>query len=410
MPPLAGLAIALLPDLAKRVADDVLPDVERRISDAVRDFLGVDDVAEARRRIEDPQIAAELRVRLAAIEAEARRAEQAAETTRIRAEVAATAARLHDRQDARSMLTALTGQGSAIAAGPVVVSVVVTGGFFATLLYLIAGGLEVVEADRELLQIVNIAVGALTAGFATVVSFWLGSSEGSRRKDVTAAVTQNAVAELQRETTQTTRQLASEQSRQTNALIEKVAQPMGLAAALPATPSTCKNARQFHACMEIVLRHEGGYVDHPDDPGGATNMGITHRTLAAWRGVERCTRDEVRALTVEEAKEIYRANYWNALNCDQLPAGVDLVTFDFGVNAGVGRSARMLQRILSVAADGQIGPITVGAAQRSDAAWIVERFSEDRLGYYRALRHWATFGRGWSRRTSETREAALAMT
>ena len=147
----------------------------------------------------------------------------------------------------------------------------------------------------------------------------------------------------------------------------------------------------------------------PADPGGATNMGITHKTLAASRGVESVTKQEVKDLTLDEAKEIYRVNYWNALNCDQLPAGVDLVVFDFGVNAGVGRSARLLQDIASVKADGQVGTITLGAVQRLGADFIVSRFSEGRMEHYRGLSTFPTFGKGWTRRTTETREAALGM-
>lgn len=165
----------------------------------------------------------------------------------------------------------------------------------------------------------------------------------------------------------------------------------------------------FNACMEIIFKHEGGYVDHPRDPGGATNLGITHFTLADWRG-QRVTKADVKALTKTEAKEIYRANYWHKLQCDDLPAGVDLVAFDMGVNAGPGRAARMLQKLVDADQDGAVGPITLTAVSNyGDAAGLVDEYSDERLAYYKRLRHWDAFGRGWTRRTEETRAAALDM-
>ncbi len=417
MPPLVGLAISMLPGLAKRVTDNVIPDVEKRMTQAVRDVLGTDDPAEAEQRIADPRVAAELRVRLAEIEAEAetREAEiqqkqREAEIDKLRLEMEGVREELKDTQSARTMLTDLSAQDSVFAWGPVIVSTIVVVGFFWALWLLVSGG---VSADNTaLLQIVNIVVGALTAGFATVVSFWLGSSQGSRKKDTASLQAQNIAASMQRESSAATERLVEAQSRQTTDLIDRVTkstpQPF-LSGLLSRDEPKEKDSRQFHKCMDIVLRHEGGYVDHPDDPGGATNMGITHKTLAAWRKVDKCSRDEVRTLHVDEAKEIYRAHYWNALNCDNLPAGVDLVAFDMGVNAGVGRASRMLQGVVSVEQDGQIGPITFGAVKRVDADFIINKFSDKRLEYYQSLEKWNVFGRGWSRRTSETREAALEM-
>jgi hypothetical protein len=410
MSPLASIAISMLPDLAKRVASNVLPDIEQRMTRTVRDVLGTDDPVEAEKRVADPKVASELRVRLAEIEAQAEAREAEADAKRRETELDEFREVLKDAQSARTMMTELSAEDSVFAWGPVVVSTVVVIGFFLALWLLVSG--EVDAENPALLQIVNIVIGALTAGFATVISFWLGSSQGSRKKDTASLQAQNLVAALQRESTQSTERLVEQQSRQTTALIDKVAQGAARSSAPPAPgagPAKQKDSRQFHKCMEIIFAHEGGYVDHPDDPGGATNLGITHKTLAAWRKVDACSREEVRTLQKDEAKEIYRAHYWNALNCDNLPAGVDLVTFDMGVNAGVGRSSRMLQEVVSVEKDGQVGPITVGAVNRIDPEFVVNRFSDRRLEYYQSLKHWPTFGRGWSRRTTETREAAMEM-
>lgn len=165
---------------------------------------------------------------------------------------------------------------------------------------------------------------------------------------------------------------------------------------------------RFHACIPIILRHEGGYVDHPSDPGGATNMGITHRTLASWRG-EPVTKQDVQRLMELEAREIYRARYWNAVRADDLPPGVDLVVFDFAVNAGVSRSAKLLQRLVYATADGAVGPQTLAAVRRMDPVALINGFSEGRMQHYRSLRIWETFKNGWTRRTSEVRTAALQM-
>lgn len=408
MSPFASIAISMLPDLAKRVASNVLPDLEKRMTRTVRDVLGTDDPAEAERLIADPRVASELRVRLAEIDAEAKAREAEADSRKREAELAELREILKDAQSARTMMTDLTAQDSVLAWGPVIVSTIVVVGFFWALLLLVGGGIEDTPENAGLMQIVNIIIGALTAGFATVISFWLGSSQGSRNKDTASLQAQSIVATMQRENTQSTERLVEQQSKQTSALIERVAKGAAPGAA-PAAPAKQKDSRQFHRCMDIIFAHEGGYVDHPDDPGGATNLGITHKTLAAWRKVDKCSREEVQTLQRDEAREIYRAHYWNALNCDNLPAGVDLVTFDMGVNAGVGRSSRMLQEVVSVEKDGQVGPITVGAVNRIDAEFVVSRFSDRRLEYYQSLKHWPTFGRGWSRRTAETREAAMAM-
>jgi hypothetical protein len=404
----------MLPGLAKRVADNVLPDVEERITRTVRDVLGTDDPKKVEEMIADPAVAAELRVSLAQIEADAevRQAEiqqqqRQTELDKLRVELDAFRAEAKDTQSARTLLADLAARGSPFAWGTVVVSAIVVLGFFITLTMLVFRALP--EGTNE--QMLNIVVGALTAGFATVISFWLGSSQGSRTKDAASLQAQSIVADMQRESAQATERLVQEQQRQTTELMKQVTAPAPTVAAAPSpTPVALeKDSRQFHKCMDIILRHEGGYVDHPDDPGGATNYGITHKTLAAWRKVDKCSREEVRTLQVDEAKEIYRAHYWNALNCDNLPAGVDLVTFDMGVNAGVGRSSRMLQETVSVEQDGQVGPITVGAVNRVDPEFVINKFSDRRLEYYQSLKHWPTFGRGWSRRTSETRAAALEM-
>jgi lysozyme family protein len=166
--------------------------------------------------------------------------------------------------------------------------------------------------------------------------------------------------------------------------------------------------RRFAECVAIVLKHEGGFVDHPRDPGGATNMGITLRTLREWRGDDSLTVDALRALTEAQAKEIYLARYWNPIRADELPPGIDLAVFDWAVHGGVGRAARDLQAVLGVTVDGAIGRQTIAAAQRADAHEVIRALCERRLNHLRSRPHWDAFGRGWARRVREIEEAAHA--
>lgn len=183
-----------------------------------------------------------------------------------------------------------------------------------------------------------------------------------------------------------------------------------LRAPLPAEPlrQNSQPTARFDRCVAFVLDHEGGFVNHPRDPGGATNMGITLATLQHWRGRPTSVED-VRNLERAEAAAIYRARFWHAMRCDQLPAGVDLMVFDFGVNAGPARSVRHLQLVLGVMPDGAIGPVTLSAARAADAKATIAALGHLRLDYYRRLPTWDAFGRGWERRTREAVARAMEM-
>jgi lysozyme family protein len=171
-------------------------------------------------------------------------------------------------------------------------------------------------------------------------------------------------------------------------------------------------ADMFNACLAFTLREEGGYVDDPADPGGATNMGITLATYREWSDDPTFGPTQVEDMTERTARAIYRSLYWNPLRADALPTGVDLSVFDMGVNAGIWRSARLLQRALGFTGeevDGCIGPETLDAAAKCDPCTLVTDLAERQSAYYRSLADFPIFGTGWLNRTEARRVAALAM-
>jgi lysozyme family protein len=162
----------------------------------------------------------------------------------------------------------------------------------------------------------------------------------------------------------------------------------------------------FPAALSLVLGHEGGFADHPLDPGGPTNLGITAKTLSRARG-RPVTTEDVRALGRAEAGAIYRRLYWDAVRADDLPDGVDLALFDFAVNAGPSRAVRTLQTVLGCPADGTVGPITIAAAKAARTPDTVRALTRARLEHLARLPTWPVFGRGWRRRVLAVERAAL---
>ena len=171
-------------------------------------------------------------------------------------------------------------------------------------------------------------------------------------------------------------------------------------------------ADDFDACLGFTLKEEGGYVDDPADPGGATKMGITLATYRQWAGDPRLDAAQVEDMTQRTARAIYRGLYWNPLRADALPAGVDLSVFDMGVNAGIWGSARLLQQALGFtgeAVDGCVGPETLAAAAKCDAPTLIDDLARRQASYYRSLSDFPTFGAGWLARTRRRQDAALAL-
>ena len=167
-------------------------------------------------------------------------------------------------------------------------------------------------------------------------------------------------------------------------------------------------AENYDYCLDMILHHEGGYVNHPKDPGGETNLGVTKRVYEEWGGTK-----EMVDLTIEDVAPIYQKNYWSRTKCDDLPSGLDLCVFDFAVNAGPGRAAKYLQEMIGTTVDGGIGPNTLRALgnyiESEGTSAAVQNYQAKRQEYYESLSTFETFGRGWTRRVDETTEAAISL-
>jgi len=164
----------------------------------------------------------------------------------------------------------------------------------------------------------------------------------------------------------------------------------------------------FDKCLKMLLSHEGGFVNHPDDPGGITNLGVTKKVYDEWIGRE-STEQEMRDLTPEDVGPIYKKNYWDRIKADSLPSGVDWACFDWCVNSGSGRPAKAVQRAVGATQDGAIGPATIGLIMEKDPKFIIEYVHDVRQDFYKSLKTFETFGRGWTRRNKETLHQALEM-
>ena len=164
----------------------------------------------------------------------------------------------------------------------------------------------------------------------------------------------------------------------------------------------------FEKSLELVLQHEMGYVHHPLDPGGRTNLGVTQRVWEDYVG-HKVDEQTMRSLTKELVAPLYKSRYWDAVHGDQLPSGADYLAFDFAVNAGAFRCIKTIQRALNITADGIIGPVTIKAIQDTNAEDFIEKFSNAKESFYLGLANYPTFGKGWLNRVAESKKAAEGM-
>lgn len=158
----------------------------------------------------------------------------------------------------------------------------------------------------------------------------------------------------------------------------------------------------FEQALEIVLKHEGGYVNHPSDPGGETNFGITQR-VARMNGYT----GDMRAIPMSVVRDIYRKDFWSAVRADELPEPLRLPVFDAAVNSGPPRAIRWLQTSVGATADGAFGPRTMAAVKAHDARQVALRLCAARLDFLAGLSHFNSFGRGWVRRVVDIMRSAM---
>jgi lysozyme family protein len=165
---------------------------------------------------------------------------------------------------------------------------------------------------------------------------------------------------------------------------------------------------RFDDCLKHVLAHEGGFVEHPNDPGGATNLGVTKDTWERWVG-HAVSVDAIKALTVSDVTPVYREKYWDRARCGALPVGIDYCVFDTAVNSGPGRAVKFLQEVVGSTPDGVLGPLTLRAVHVMNPRDVIDRYCGLRLEFLAELPTWPTFGRGWRRRVDEVRRTAQEM-
>jgi lysozyme family protein len=404
MNPLIGIAVGMLPDIIKLIAGDKTGQLADQVGKVVSDTLGTTNAADAQTKLAtDAAAKAALQQKLAELALDATKA-QNAESDQQRQDA------LSNTQGARSGLQALATTNSTIAWTAPTISYLVIFGFFVFLFVLVwlYWGAKPADPNNQnnfVIQIINIAVGALTAAFATVVNFWLGSSAGSQKKDDANLTLQQAQSDQSHATiTAFQNKIAAQQQTPAQAPV----QPTKTQAPPPAKDADQQNSGKFDTCMPFIFKAEGGFSDNPADPGGATNFGITLATLRAYEGNPSLTAQDVKDLTPATAREIYRSNYWNRMQCGSLPDGLDLEVFDFGVNAGPGEAVKALQKIVGVTADGSIGPITLAALGQLKPRDLISQYSDARLAFYRALNNPA-FEQGWATRVSQIQSAAVKM-
>ena len=168
----------------------------------------------------------------------------------------------------------------------------------------------------------------------------------------------------------------------------------------------------FAEALPFILKEEGGYVNDPKDSGGATNKGITQKTYDAFRKSNGHEERSVRYLTKTEMSKIY-SDIWTSCKASELPVGLNVLHFDFAVNAGNRQAAKILQRAVYVEEDGIIGPMTLGKIKSSDTQALIQEYSELRKEFYRGLvanrPKDLKFLKGWLLRTDRVTELALSM-
>lgn len=168
------------------------------------------------------------------------------------------------------------------------------------------------------------------------------------------------------------------------------------------------SADNFDEALQRILADEGGYTNDPNDPGGPTNYGITiYDARMYWK--RDATALDVRNMPIDAAKQIYRTRYWDAMRCDDLPDGLDYAVMDYGVNSGIGRPPRVLEKLMGLTVDGTFDDVLISRIAERDADYLIDKLCDERLAFLQSLRTWRYFGRGWGARVDRVRSVAHKM-
>jgi lysozyme family protein len=170
--------------------------------------------------------------------------------------------------------------------------------------------------------------------------------------------------------------------------------------------------KNFVRSFSETLKHEGGFVNHPKDPGGMTNLGVTKRVWEDYTG-RQASEADMRALTPEMVKPLYLDRYWNRVGGDELPSGVDFVIYDFAVNSGPARAIRYAQKLVGATQDGMMGPQTLVKIKeycdQNGEEYFIHAYTDARMAFLEGLSTFNTFGKGWSKRVNDVEHYAAVM-
>ena len=167
----------------------------------------------------------------------------------------------------------------------------------------------------------------------------------------------------------------------------------------------------FRRSLDLLLKSEGGFSNHSQDPGGMTNLGVTAKVWEEWVG-HPVDEKQMRALTPEDVAPLYKRKYWDACRSDELVSGLDYAVFDCAVNSGVGRAVKILQSCVGVNPDGGFGSVTMAAVaqfQGEAAKTLIREYCDNRLNFLKSLKTFAVFGKGWENRVNSVKSEALEM-
>jgi lysozyme family protein len=168
----------------------------------------------------------------------------------------------------------------------------------------------------------------------------------------------------------------------------------------------------FENCLKHLLVHEGGWSDHPSDPGGATMKGVTLQVFREFKRNPHLSKEDLRNISDEDLASLYKKRYWDAVRADELVSGLDYTVFDCAVNSGPGRAIKFLQSCVGVTPDGGFGSVTMAAVaqfKNEAAKQLIRDYAAKRLEFLQALKTFPVFGKGWERRVREVETTSLEM-